>query len=76
MVIHDLRGPATSIQMGSDIVLKNIKETAQMYKGHRSNAMKGAAYKEKRASTCLAKQGQKYNFKSALEIKKETKAMS
>ena len=26
MVIHDLRGPATSINMGSNMVLKNIKE--------------------------------------------------
>ena len=26
MVIHDLRGPATSINMGSEIVLKSIKE--------------------------------------------------
>ena len=27
MVIHDLRGPATSIQMGCDIALKEIKQS-------------------------------------------------
>ena len=27
MVIHDLRGPATSIQMGSDIALQQLKNT-------------------------------------------------
>lgn len=26
MVIHDLRGPATSIQLGSDLALKGVKQ--------------------------------------------------
>lgn len=31
MVIHDLRGPATSINLGSEIVLKSIKEFIHGY---------------------------------------------
>ena len=31
MVTHDLRGPATSIQMGSDLAIKNIKQVLRSY---------------------------------------------
>ena len=45
MVIHDLRGPATSIQLGSEIVLKNIIETSKNCK-NLSNEMKANRTKD------------------------------